>query len=525
MKRLLRPSNMMVLLAALVVVAVVWVFESTSMPARPVPLSVDDGDCEVAWLYSATGSVNWQRFVQAVEELTETRAGPEAFPRLTTAVPEVSVPLPGGGRLRFRWYKVTNDWKTEYWLNALAGRRPPPLAVIGGNNTDAAAEQARQLRRAVVEAHLPERLWPLLLLTTATADKVQAEENGRATDPNIPLVDLYRGRTFRFCFTNRQMGAAVTHFIWSRAELRPDAFPVYLAVWQDDAYSKDLVAGFVDALQPYHTRAAAAAAAGDWGVAAAVAGPGGFPLVGLATEAVRERQLAPPTFIPWSVGAFDRPNHYEAEAGREILDNLEKQRQQRPLLVLSGQAQPSRRLVRALARLEPRTVRRFVMATGDAIPFNTIYRDRNVTWPIQDLPCTLVFFCHCNPVADEGLRTDNPSASGTEDLLLYGEIVQALRLANSAGGPCADADALRDRLRHLRRAGRRLGPGADGNPLFDDSGNRRSGSGEHVVWLQPRFDGKRVLPEAVLRVYAWQPGNVPWALRGKRLRVLYTGGM
>jgi hypothetical protein len=541
MRRLLRPSSVMMFLAAVVVAAVVWVYKSTSLPARPVPLPVEDGDCEIAWLYPATATVNWQRFVQAVDEIDGKKDRPEAFPRLTTAVPEVGVQLPGGGQLRFRWYKITNEWKTDYWMQALAQRHPPPLAVIGGNNTDTAADQARRLRRAA--ADLPERLRPLLLLTTATADKVPPEEHSRATDPQVPLVALYGGRTFRFCFSNRQMGEAVSHFIWSKKELRPDSFPAYLAVWQDDAYSSDLVDGFANALQPYHFRAAVTAAAGDWGMLIGSGALRGFPLGALATEVVRERQLPFTAYIPWSVGGFDRPNRYEAEWARDILDKLEKQGQQRPLLVLSGQSQPSRRLVRALSRLEPIRARRFVMATGDAIPFNTVYRDRNVTWPIQDLPSTLVFFCHCNPIAvpaqtptsgstassassapsaERDSLNGGGSASGTEDLLLYKEIVQALALANSTG-PCADADELRDRLRRLHLDGDQLGLGPGGSPLFDEHGNRRSGTGEHVVWLQPRFEGERSLPEATIRVYYWHPGNA-WALRGKKLRVLYTGG-
>ena len=152
-------------------------------------------------------------------------------------------------------------------------------------------------------------------------------------------------------------------------------------------------------------------------------------------------QLLPRTsHIPWSVGSFDRPNRYEAEAARDVLDALgRQQRQQRPLLVLSGQSQPSRRFVRALTRLEPGRVRNFVMATGDAIPFNTVSRDRNVTWPIQDLPCTLVFFCHYNPIFGK----PTPSSSGTEDLLLYEALVTALKEASAtADGICASADEL-----------------------------------------------------------------------------------
>ena len=121
MKRLLRPSVVLLFLALAAAGAAFWVFESTAMPARPVPLPVGAGDREVAWLYSATGSVNWQRFVQAVEKVPGAETG-RAFPELTTTVPEVALALPGG-RLLFRWYKVTSEWKTDYWLKARSGAR------------------------------------------------------------------------------------------------------------------------------------------------------------------------------------------------------------------------------------------------------------------------------------------------------------------------------------------------------------------------------------------------------------------
>src|SRR5436190_1329205 len=78
--------------------------------------------------------------------------------------------LAEGGRLVFRWYKLTSDWKARDWVEALLKRRPPPLAIIGGSSSDAARELAWQLRRQ--GAGLPETERPLLLLTTATADRV-----------------------------------------------------------------------------------------------------------------------------------------------------------------------------------------------------------------------------------------------------------------------------------------------------------------------------------------------------------------
>jgi hypothetical protein len=537
MRWLWRSSTLTILFGLLVVGAAIWVYESTTMPTRPVPLPVADGDQEIAWLNAATSASAWQRFVQGVEEVTGVKAGPETFPRLTTAVPEIAVPLPGGsGRLLFRWYKTTNEWNTDYWVQALVTGRPPPLAVIGGNTTEVATDQARLLQSATES--LPEAQRPLLLLTTATADRVQLPEavgGERAGQPGTPLVDIYPKRTFRFCFSNHQMGRSVINFIWGRPELRPGVSPVYPIRWQDDPYSGDLVNGFLSALDPFltalerfHARTKALAAASTWGTVGGFASLPHLPPLGVAGDQglCRECLLPRPANpIPWSVGTFDRPNRYEVEAAFEVLDDLDRQPfRSHPLLLLCGQSQPSRRFVRALCRLSPLQVRQFVAAAGDTISFNTVYRDRNVAWPIQDLPCTLVFFCHHNPIADPRFKEGDRSVSGTEDLLLYKDIAAALyRAGQSPEGPCADASQLRDRLLRLRVVDRLPAFGAEGPFLFDSEGNRRDGTGEHVVLLQPDFAGERVLPRATITVHAWEAGKKAWVARCAPLNVLFTG--
>src|SRR5262249_61875524 len=87
----------------------------------------------------------------------------------------------------------------------------------------------------------------------ATADHVPGDDQGPAEpgepgEAGVGLNRLYPGRTFRFCFTNRQMAAAVTSFLWDRDDLRPDADPVHMVRWADDTYSGDLLEGFWQAL-------------------------------------------------------------------------------------------------------------------------------------------------------------------------------------------------------------------------------------------------------------------------------------
>jgi hypothetical protein len=522
MKWLLRPSLLIVASTAFVVGAVAVALRTGPTLTRPAPLPVADGDAEVVWLYAATNPAAWERFVAAVRHAPEAlrkdhpdvRAEVDpaaAFPQQTTAVPEVALSFgPGQGRLVFRWYKLTSDWSTRDWVEALLKRAPPPLAVIGGSSSDGARDLAWQFQQA--GDALPESARPLLLLTTATADRVVAPgtENGAQpapvpapageeveVTPGVNLNDLYKGRTFRFCFTNRQMAGAVTNFLWGQPDLRPDRDPVYMVRWDDDSYSRDLIEGFWNALKRLEER-------------------GQFTMT------------IPPTpqVIDSSVGGFSRPNGFEAKVARDLLDLRQAERarperpQKRPLLVMTGQSAPSRRFLRALARSAPDMAREFVVATGDAIAFNNVYRDRAVAWNVQDLPLPLVFFCHRNPIdPGAGFRplprdrggappsgSDLTAATGTEDILLYGDIVEALAQAQRRGGrPAADAAELAAGLAELHVNAGHIGFGTAGTPLFnpDNFGRRRWGTGEHIVCLRPHVQAGRVLPEATVSVWAW----------------------
>ena len=60
--------------------------------------------------------------------------------------------------------------------------------------------------------------------------------------------------------------------------------------------------------------------------------------------------------------------------------------------------------------------------------------------------------------------------------------------------------------------------------LFTTNGNRRGGTGEHVVCLRPRFEGDLVLPEATIEVWAWRSrpdGGRAWQAVGEPLAVRY----
>jgi hypothetical protein len=286
----------------------------------------------------------------------------------------------------------------------------------------------------------------------------------------------------------------VADFIWSQDDLRPDAEPVYLVAWRDDAYSLDLADRFHDVLgADRERRRTACEAAVVWSWAAGLAAR-----AGITPEVVFEQPHSPAGHaeapfwriqISHGIGAVAQPNRPEADvADRLMADRSQRPAQRRPLLVLTATVQPARRFLRALMRIAPTEAPRFVVASGDSPDFNTIFRDRQLAWPIQDLPFALVFFCHRNPLG----KTPSPSPefTGMDDVLLYADVGQALAgAAWSAEGLVQDAAEL---AANLRRS-----PAIQ----FDGDGNRPSGTGEYVVCLRPEWDRDRLRPKARLQIH------------------------
>jgi hypothetical protein len=514
MSWLFRPGAVAFISGALVLVAgilLLWPLTGLGRSGQAMLRPIPPGDEEIAWLNPATNAVAWERLVAAVHHLRTVRPDLEVefaaesnlFPSQTTQVPEFAITARGQkSRLWFRWYKLTGNLGAREWGQAFLVDRRPPLAVIGGSSSD----RARDLAKALQEAAPGQESPPLLLITNATADNV---------DEDKELINIYPGRSFRFCFTDSQMAEAVAEFVWSQDDLRPDAEPLYMALWDDDPYSEDLFKQFHRVLGPdgfyrtFRPQETLQETVQDWGWTAARLATGGTPL-GMELAGLRRGDTPPRpvsgqfVHIPFSVGTFTQPNPWEVEAAKMILDELAQHpSQRRPLLVLPATPQPARRLLRALLRTAPREARRLVVATGDAIDFNTIYRDRNLAWPIQDLAVPLVFFCHRNPVdpsgfdPHEGTEPPDPmgrTCTGTHDLLLYRDIVESLvESAYSNQGLAHTADALAASLRT---------PQGDGRPgRFDEKGNPLSGTGEFVVCLRPVRAADRIMPQARLQVW------------------------
>lgn len=455
---------------------------------RPVP----SGDRELAWFNTTTAGASWERFVAGVRraaaddsELLVDDSG--AFLDQTTSVPEIVIGRVGrSGRLRIRWYKLSGDHSPQYWVEQLALRDPAPLAIVGGGSSDRARDMARALARQTT--------WqgarPLFFITNATAEKVHSDQD--AVDGTVgvtsELLRIYEGRSFRFCFNNRQMAEAILDFVWQSETFRPRLLAdearlaigsgllaveppqkptVFYVDWDDDPYSSDLIGQFRDLLY-------------------AEGGPKPAPVYSGWK-------------IPFSVGGFYRANKPEEEVADAILKELNRLPPQRTLLILPTAAAPARRMLRLLAGAAPELGRKLVVINGDGMGANTILRDGEFAWPVRVLTIPVLLFTHNNPVGwDEG---ETPSSgfplvppNSTEDVLHVSDMVKSFSRAawGDAGDTLAsDANILSKRLLASKPS------------LFDETGNRIGGRGEYICAVRPRTDPTEVgLPEA--RFEAWR---------------------
>ena len=114
--------------------------------------------------------------------------------------------------------QLCSEIGSKLWLQKLAARNPPPLAILGGDTSDRAVHQGGLLSK-----HLGD--WqgkpPLFLITTATADRHYRGDyrpggtpEDSLTRKNWPKVmEVYKDRSFRFSFTNTRIAEAVMCWI------------------------------------------------------------------------------------------------------------------------------------------------------------------------------------------------------------------------------------------------------------------------------------------------------------------------
>lgn len=447
--------------------------------------AIPKGDQEAAWLHPATNIATWERFVAGLRELPNiTVDDSAAFPEDSMKLPVVGLRKPGAtGTLWIRWYKLTGQRSIEQWVNELCQRQPPPLAIVGGGNSERARDIALQLHRQQIKD--PHRKWPAFLITTATADKVQNADLGE-----VDLMNIYPHRSFRYCFTNKQMAEAICDFVRDEVnrdrDLQVSSPLVSLVSWHDDPFSEDLVEQFEE----------------QWKI----------PNETTVTPDVKKY------VIGHSVGGLNRPNKLEVAAvGKLVREAIGNPVRGRELLLLPGGPAPARRFLRSLYRTDPLERHFWVVAVADAIDWNTLYRDRRLTWPVEDLPFLLIAFMHRNPVetklgASRGFvadssTTETPNPTGTDDLLLYRDIGQSL--VNCC---FTNSDGTKSLINNPDELISNLYEEIDsqGQPLFDEQGNRPGRGGEYITFVEPLYEGRQVLAKSKIKVYERLANSNDW---------------
>ena len=445
------------------------------------------GDEVILWLAPPTSVVSWQRFVQAMNDEARFVFGKEVDLDLSQVAPVDSglipeVVLRNGGRvIRWRWAMQNVP------LKDLLEREIKPsgnvIGVIGGSTTESALQLARALE--IRGRELSDREKPILVFHTATADHIHLRPSHGALDDssqdNVPsrqkLVDIYAGRTFRFGFDNSRMADLVTKYVLDLYQPSKPRQP-FMVEWEDDPYGLDVLEAFHAAFQ---------------------------------------RQVNPganlnPVRIRSGVAALELPNRHEIKASQEMAKELEESgKLGRPWIVLGGQSDPCRRFLAGLSRNLPTKKHKELplIALGDTLGFNRVFLDQRHLWPADDLPFELVFFCHQDPASVfDGFQPNPPPdqkwlANSTDDLLLWRNIAGGLIVAwNQGGGSLGDAGQFRENLsrltvKDLKVPNERINGagitfavnGEGGRRFFDDAGNRRPGTGEHLVHLEPIRNG------------------------------------
>jgi hypothetical protein len=499
-----------------------WLGTSSAARTRPVP----SGHQEVAFLLPAATNDGWERLIAALDVLERDWATfhpdsprlrvnkDRAFIELTADVPEFSLWLEGheNAKLWVRWYKLSSEVDAGQWVQELSRRQPAPLAILGGDTSDRALVLARALEKQRSNWRGPD---PVFLITTATADHY--EDSSRPGRELPKLIEVYKGRSFRFSFTNTRMAEVVLDFVRTHPEL-----------WFSGADDLVVPAGLAGLATPESVWSSLAGLVEVQSATPRVLHPQVWSDERYSTDLAKRFEIvfskmfphglkSNPAPIGYGIGDFYHPNPQEVFAVTWLLEGNPIGRDQRQLLLLPTGSDRARRYLRTLVRRAPLDIRNLVVISGDSITINTIYRDRDIAWNVLDLPLPLVLFTHRNPVSQtvgfrpaEGTRVP-ASTTGTDVLQLNRDILEALVLAGFRERKVSwETEQVRGRLEKIRwQKGHVIGVPSDakgpqateGNALFDTLGNRKDRTGEHVIWLQPTIEGNAPRPKATISVW------------------------
>jgi hypothetical protein len=345
-------------------------------------------------------------------------------------------------RVRFDRHGVRGEGQERDELRELAKSATPPIAVIGSSNTVLTAALARQLEEG---GKAKPGGGPILLVPWATS---------------VFLMDLYPGRTLRFCSNNRREAGLLVDSLKVRPG-QPGPRQVFLAIDPLDPYSVELGAFFREEIGRAYPRA----------------------------EFLDLHDGPPSAARPRLSGTFTIPTAIEQRRAKAIWRAVTEGPSGETWVVLPMQLEP---VLRMLAILNGASPGRYDAADR---PLTVICGDAVGQTTLAALANQLVF-----PVWSVSTASDHAATQRLEgDIREQAEIVAALLIALDRADNTPTPDAL---LALLKTPGGDVPPAPFGRPLaFTRSGEREGYEPGEVLNLEPdsptvfvRDPGRRLEP-------------------------------
>ncbi len=343
-----------------------------------------------------------------------------------------------GRKIRFCWDTALGERELRQHLNERLRSEHPPVAVVGSINTTLTLTLARELAAWSRSQQSP---GPVLLVTAATSVEVERSPSTSPEVEPIPesqtLLDVYPGRTFRFCLNNRRLASLVIDFLGEERRETPSA--VFVVVDRFDPFSEDLAAFFDREVCDRFPET---------------------PI--LLREPSLEREES-----------VERSRLDEVGLANEVWSRVrlaEMENEGGPVwLMLTTQGEPAQRVLSAIQARGPRTPSRSLrLLCGDGIGRSTLLS------LARSLPCPVVSSASNSPRV-RGLSVLDSVAQGQVDAEVVSAIVCGLR---------GQTDDLAPALARLSISAE--APEAIGRSLAFENGERKGVDLGHVLEVQPR---------------------------------------
>ena len=334
--------------------------------------------------------------------------------------------------IRFTWHGIRGESQARELAHTLIGSARPPIAIVGSSNTVLTVALARQLQDDVPNNG------PLLLVPWATS---------------VSLLDLYPGRTFRFCSNNRR----AAELLVDCHKAQPSGLTprhVVVVIDQRDPYSIDLAGCFIREVRRVFPQAE-----------------------------IQELAESVLTFSPPQLSALSAlPSADEQDTAKAIWRDLLDGPRGETLVFLPLQSDPARRLITALngaapaGRQDPQG-RRMTVVSGDALGKISLLGFINqLAFPVWTLTTT------SDPSGKAGLE---------EDVHEQAEVAAALLIGLDTPGNQPTVNALRETLLHPTPEP----PRPFGRPLaFTSEGERSGFEPGGIFCLRPGSDHVEFYP-------------------------------